>query len=354
VKRRNGIWKLSGSCFTVDQLRRFGLGIGATPNDGLTAPVANAVARAAESIATAGLDLRHLRYFIAVAEELHFGRAARRLHMSQPPLSQHIRFMERQLGVLLLYRDSHSVRLTAAGSALLAEAPKLLAAVERLTSVIRSLGNEVAGQLRIGFNGPMASAINSRILHVIASRYPRVVPELEELGSPDQVRAIREGDLELGLLWETSDARIPDPELDSMCVYEGPVSLAVERDNPLAASSVVTFAQLAKERLVLFKRHNHPEMYDAIISALRQHGIKVSTLFVEGSGIADMVASGVGVALLPSGIELAGIVIRPLSEVLLTVRTVLVWLRDNPLPALQRYVEVARELKESGELAFAD
>ena len=327
---------------------------GESPSEPLSASVASVDAPAGEAGSMSGLDLRHLRYFIAVAEELHFGRAARRLHMSQPPLSQQIRSLERQLGVLLLHRDSHSVRLTAAGTALLAEAPKLLAGVERLTSLVRSFGNEVAGQLRIGFVGPTASLMNARILRVIASRYPRVVPELEEMSSQDQVRAVREGGIELGFIWDTPSAPMPDPEVDSLCLYEGDVAVAVERTNPLAAFSAITLAQLAKERLLLVRRRIQPEMHDAITSALRRHGITISTLLVESSGIQDMVAAGVGVALIPSGpiVELArGVVVKPLSEVLLTVRTMLIWLRDNRLPALERYVEVARELKETGQLA---
>src|SRR4030088_3683820 len=102
-----------------------------------------------------GIGLRHLRYFVAVAEELHFGRAARRLHMSHPPLSQQIQYLERELGVKLLTRDSHSVRLTPAGSALLIEAPKLLAAMDQLGTVVRGIGKGVHGPLRIGFLGAL-------------------------------------------------------------------------------------------------------------------------------------------------------------------------------------------------------
>ena len=330
------------------------MAIGESPREPQRAPAIPADTAAGEAGNASGLDLRHLRYFIAVAEELHFGRAARRLHMSQPPLSQQIRVLERHLGVTLLYRDSHSVRLTAAGSALLAEAPKLLAEVERLCGSVRRLGTDVAGPLRIALIGATASVINGRILRVVATRYPRVVPEVEKLPSLEQMRTLREGDIEVGFIWETADDSAPDPELDSLCLYEGELAVAIARTNPLAACSEVTFEQLARERLVMIRRRSHPDLHDAITVALRRRGITMPTLNTAPSGIVEMVEAGLGVALVPSQPLFAlgeGVVVRPLAEMLMRIRASLVWLRGNRLPALERYIELARELKESGQLA---
>src|SRR4030088_2273111 len=193
-----------------------------------------------------GIGLRHLRYFVAAAEELHFGRAARRLHISQPPLSQQIQDLERELGVKLLTRNSHSVRLTPAGSALHIEAPKLLAAMDQLGTVVRSVDDEPTGPLRIGYVGPTASAVNSRILRVIADRYPGVIPELEEMSSSRQLAAVRAGALDVGLIWETTDSRFAVRGVHRMSLYEDSVSIGMARSNPLASSSVVTFDQIAK------------------------------------------------------------------------------------------------------------
>jgi DNA-binding transcriptional LysR family regulator len=301
-----------------------------------------------------GVDLRHLRYFIAVAEELHFGRAARRLHMSQPPLSQQIRHLERELGVVLLSRDSHSVRLTPAGAALLAEAPKLLAAVERLSRLVRSLGDEPAGPLRIGFIGPTVSAVNSRILSVIADRYPGVIPELEEMSSSQQVREVLAGALDVGMAWETVEDRGPDPQIEKVTLFEDPVAVAMAPDNPLASELSVRVEHLANQRLIMFRRQMNPLIHDAIIGTLRSHGVSPSLLYSDGGGVLDLVAAGFGVCISHTTQLLApshGIVTLPFAEPLFSVRLVLMWLRDNKLSALDRFVRVARELEASGQLA---
>jgi DNA-binding transcriptional LysR family regulator len=298
-----------------------------------------------------GIDLRHLRYFVAVAEELHFGRAARRLHMSQPPLSQQIRYLERELGVRLLSRDSHSVRLTPAGSALLVEAPKLLAAFERVSGLVRSLGDETGGTLRIGFIGPTASAVDSRILRLIGERYPGVIPELEEMSTSQQLRAVRGGTLDVGLVWETAEDRQPDPEIDRMTMFEDSVSVAVAPSNPLASESSVRVEQLANQRLVLFRRQMNPVLHDAIIEALRSHGIAPAILYSDGGGVLDIVAAGFGVCIAHTTALHAlshGVVVLPLGEKFLTVRLVLVWHRDHKIAALNRFIDVAKELKASG------
>jgi DNA-binding transcriptional LysR family regulator len=300
-----------------------------------------------------GIDLRHLRYFVAVAEELHFGRAARRLHMSQPPLSQQIRYLERELGVMLLSRDSHSVRLTPAGSALLLEAPKLLAAVERLSNLVRSLGDETAGPLRIGFFGTTASAVNSRILRVIADRHPGLTPELEEMSSAQQLKAVRGGTLEVGMLWEPADNRAPDPELERFSLLEDSVFVAMASSNPLASQSEVTIGQLANQKLVLFRRQVNPAIHDAINEALHSRGVSPPVIYSDSAGVFDLVAAGFGIAIAHTTALHAlahDVVLLPLAEPLLTVRLVLVWLRDSKSTALDHFVEVARELKAGGQL----
>ena len=301
-----------------------------------------------------GIGLRHLRYFVAVAEELHFGRAARRLHMSQPPLSQQIQYLERELGVELLTRDSHRVQLTPAGSTLLIEAPRLLAAMDRLKNVVRSVGSEPAGALRIGFVGPAGSAVNSRILRVIADRYPGVIPELEEMSSSRQLAAVRAGALDVGLIWETTDSRFAVRGVHRMSLYQDSVSIGMARSNPLASSSVVTFDQIAKQRFVQFRREMNPDIHDAVIHMFRLHKISPPILYTDGNGQLDMVAAGFGICALPSKLVFPispDIVVRPLKEPLLSFRLVVVWLRANKLAVLERFVSVARELRESGQLA---
>ena len=301
-----------------------------------------------------GIGLRHLRYFVAVAEELHFGRAARRLHISQPPLSQQIQDLERELGVKLLTRNSHSVRLTPAGSALLIEAPKLLAAMDQLSTVVRSVDDEPTGPLRIGYVGPTASAVNSRILRVIVDRHPGVIPELEEMSSSRQLDAVRVGDLDVGLIWETAVLRTAVRRVHRLSLYQDSVSIGMAHTNPLTSSAVVTFEQIAKQRFVQTRREMNPEIHDAVMNAFRLHKISPSILYTDSNGQIGLVAAGFGICALPSKLLFPlspEIVVRPLKEPLLTFRLVLIWLRDNKLVALERFVRAARELQESGQLA---
>jgi DNA-binding transcriptional LysR family regulator len=301
-----------------------------------------------------GIDLRHLRYFVAVAEELHFGRAARRLNMSQPPLSQQIQYLERELGVQLLSRDSHSVRLTPAGSSLLVEAPKLLAAFERMSMLVRSAGEETAGPLRIGFIGPTVSLVNSRLLRPIANRYPGVVPELKEMSSLQQVREVRAGTLDVGMVWETAEEREPDLEIERLTLLEEGVSVAMAPNNPLALGSEVYIEQLASQKLILFRRQVSPTMHDAIIGALRAHGVSPSLLYADAGGIVEMVAAGFGVCIGYGAAAHAlskDVVVRPFAEPILTVRLVMIWLRDHKVAALDRFIDAAREMKALSQLA---
>ena len=192
------------------------------------------------------IELRHLRYFIAVAEELHFGHAAARLNISQPPLSQQIQALELQIGARLLARTNRSVSLTAAGKQFLADSRQILSLVDDAAARAERLHQGEAGELRIGFtsSAPFIRAV-SDTLSLFRREYPDVHLQTREMNTREQIAPLIEGTLDMGLLRNTS---LPETLNHAVIVHE-PLMAMIPHDHPLASKSVVTLAELAKERL---------------------------------------------------------------------------------------------------------
>src|SRR5579884_1861115 len=176
------------------------------------------------------MELRHLRYFIVVAEQLHFSRAAEILHMAQPPLSQQIQSLEEELGVPLLIRTKRSVRLTAAGKAFLIEAKKVIAQAERAVEAAHQAHNGVIGRLDIGFVGTALAEMLPAILKTFRERYPLVETKLHNLVTAEQVQALREGQIQVGILHPP----ILDGSLHLEIIYRVPMVVALPADHDLA------------------------------------------------------------------------------------------------------------------------
>ena len=153
------------------------------------------------------MELRHLRYFVAVAEELHFRRAADRLHMSQPPLSQQIRALEEELGVTLLERTQRRVTLTAAGAAFYERAREILAAVEDASRLVKRVNRGEVGRLAVGFVGSAMYALVPEVLGTFASRYGEVALHLRELTTSAQLRQLESGQIDVGFIRPASGSR---------------------------------------------------------------------------------------------------------------------------------------------------
>ena len=209
------------------------------------------------------MELRHLRYFIAVAEELHFGRAAARLHMAQPPLSQQIRALEDELGARLLERSSRSVRLTPAGAAYLAEARGVLSRVEAAGRVARRIHLGEEGEITVGYMNPVMDAVLCRALAELRLARPGVVPLLRELPTPAQLDELRAGRLDVAFVRlmrgeagsHGDDRRGQDLRgLEIRLVAREPYVLALPEGHPLAALDVVPLREVAAQPLILFPR----------------------------------------------------------------------------------------------------
>ena len=196
------------------------------------------------------IELRHLRYFVAVAEELHFGRAAARLNISQPPLSQQIQILEQQIGARLLARTNRSVSLTAAGRQFLADSRQILSMVDDAAARAERLYLGEAGELRIGFtsSAPFISAV-SQTLSSFRRDFPDVHIQTREINTREQIAPLNEGALDLGLMRNT---QLPD-SLAWQVILREPLMAMIPRDHPLASKPAVTLADAGERAVCLFR-----------------------------------------------------------------------------------------------------
>jgi len=261
------------------------------------------------------MELRQLRYFVAVAEELHFRRAAERLHISQPPLSQQIRALEDELGFALLIRTRRRVQLTPAGEAFLRDARALLGELDGAVATARRIDAGQTGRLRIGFVGSaLLSIVPGTVERFRASR-PGVAIELRERSTVDQLRAVAAGVIDVGLVRPPID---DDGGLRAQTVLRERTVAALPAGHPLAALGRVPLRRLADEPLVLFPRDQAPGFHDLLIGALADTGAgpRVLQYAPEMLTIIGLVAAGIGVSLAPASVArlaLDGVAYRPVE-----------------------------------------
>ena len=243
-------------------------------------------------------ELRLIRYFVAVAEELHFGRAAARLHITQPSLSRAIRELERTLGADLLTRTKRIVRLTEAGRTLLHEAPHALEEIERACDTARRVARGEAGQLRLGFLPSANVGLVPALVRESRKMCPDLQLRLHELFDDPQIEALSERRLDLGIL---RDPR-PGDQLSFEPLRRERLSLAVAHDHRLASRRRVSYADLRDEGLIIWPRPLAPQTYDTVIQACRTAGFSPHVVQEASSAhtIIGLVAADVGVAVLAS------------------------------------------------------
>jgi len=245
------------------------------------------------------IELRHLRYFIAVAEELHFGHAAARLNISQPPLSQQIQILEQQIGAKLLARTNRSVSLTPAGRQFLADSRQILSQVEEAAARAARLHQGETGELRIGFtsSAPFIKAV-SDTLSSFRQLYPDVHIQTREINTREQIAPLNDGGLELGLMRNTP---LPDTLAWEVILRE-PLLAMIHRNHPLAAKPGVTLEELAREPFVFFDPHVGTGLYDDILGLLRRYNLTptITQEVGEAMTIVGLVAAGLGVSILPA------------------------------------------------------
>jgi DNA-binding transcriptional LysR family regulator len=250
------------------------------------------------------MNLRSVRCFLAVAEELHFGRAAKRLNLSQPPLTQHIKSLELELGARLFNRTKRSVQITEAGTALLDEARLLITQADGLRHLVQRADKGRSGTLRAGF---ITSAIftRTRLLYIKMSRgVPGATVLWQEMNSSEQVEALREGKIDIGFLHTPAEHQ----GLEARVIVRDPMVVAVPDTHRLAGRRSAPLSEFAKDDFVLPLRHMSPAFYDRIIAACSAAGISPAVPHQPRHllTILSLVSMGAGISLVPSSLGGAG------------------------------------------------
>ena len=250
------------------------------------------------------IELRHFRYFAAVADELHFGRAAKRLGIAQPPLSQQIRALEKSLGVQLLVRTTRHVKLTAAGKILKKGSARVLAEFDRVVEDSRR-PNQTMQTLRIGFTAYAASAVLPAILRRLKTIAPTLEIDLIEDSSRGNVEAVKQMRVDVALV---SGSFVPDtiaePTLKSVLIHREPLLAAMSRRHRFASQRRLALSQLAGEEMVLFPRRLAPRFHDELVSSCQAAGFspRVSKRAAGYDRILAAVAEGDVVSLVPRSV----------------------------------------------------
>ncbi|VBP40644.1 isoleucine biosynthesis transcriptional activator [Burkholderia pseudomallei] len=285
-------------------------------------------------------DLRQWRYFVAVADERHFGRAAERLSMTQPPLSQAIRALEDALGVALFARTKRSVELTAVGAALLPDVRRLIAAADALPPLAQSLARGEAGSLALAFVSTADYGLLPQLLREFGARYPHVRLQLAEATSDVQIEELVAGRIDAGLVIPPVPPRHAAslsylPVLREPLVVAMPAEAADAAD--AAADAPVRIADIASLPLVIFPRRLAPGFYDIITGCYGAAGVtpRIGQEAIQMQTIVSLVSAGMGVALVPQSLRnlrRTGVVYRALADPAPVVETGLVWRTDDVSP----------------------
>lgn len=294
------------------------------------------------------MDLRHLQAFVAVAEERHFGRAARRLGITQPPLSRQIQQLESALGVRLFRREARPVELTPEGTSYLAEVRPHLEGLTRAAERAQATGRRPQGKIKAGFVSSLGYGLMPRLLEALRTAAPEVGVELFELPSAEQCRAVRAGRLDLGFVF----LPVPDRELTMRFLFREPLVAMLPARTPFVGLSEIALERLHHQPFVLCSRQPDAGFREVVVDLCRANGFEPRADHAASStaSMAALVAAGLGVALVPrsaAGREPAGVVYRPLADAPLTLEIAAVWRSEAMSPALRSVldgaVQVARE-----------
>lgn len=289
------------------------------------------------------VELRQLRVFLTVASELHFSRAAARLHVSQPALSQQIRTLERALGAPLFDRSARATELTPAGRALLEAAPRVLHEAERAQDRVTQAADGAVGSLLVGSVGTALSSIAPRILRAVRARFPDLQLEVSQHDTAAQMVAIADRRLDAGLVREAA----PTSGVAVEQLVSEPLLAVLPSDHPLAGSAAVDPRDLAGVPIVLWPRPTGAAFFDIITAYCREHGFS-PRIVAEGADIEtqlSLVAAGIGVSLQPSyyaNLRPPGVAFRPLTGPAPSVSLQVAWRRRDRSPAVAHFVEAAR------------
>lgn len=289
-------------------------------------------------------ELSQLRCFVAAAEELHFGRAAARLNMTQPPLSRQIQLLERSLGVTLLERTSRSVRMTPAGRTFLVEARRILKLSEGAALRTWRVAAGEAGSLSIGFTAAAGYGFLPRLIRMTRQHMTDVDLALKEMVSGEQIEGLLTGRIDLGLLRPPIDRR----EFANFKVLEEPLVAAVSADDPLAKKTSLTLGDFDKHPFIMYSTEGARYFYELVTGILNRAQVDPLNLqyVTQVHSILAMVSAGMGAAIVPAAaqnLHFEGVVFRPLRTTPeKPVELYLVWRKDHDNAVLDQFLDLVR------------
>jgi DNA-binding transcriptional LysR family regulator len=289
------------------------------------------------------MELRHLRYFTAVAQHLNYSEASRRLHVAQPAISQTILDLEGELGVKLLFRTRRSVQLTAAGTTFLREAEDILGRADEARRLAQRAARGEVGNLGIGFFGTASAPILPALVQTYRGKFPDVELHLHELNPDQQLAAFDDGRIDLGF----SRPLPPDSrmEFEQKTVYTDCLAVALPETHPLAKQKVVRTKSLAGEPFVQFHRKGAPGLFDEVIAGCRQAGFSPRIVNEPNfmATVMTLVESGLGVSIVPRCVRTLNrphVLIRRISPKSAPIPLCAVWRKSDKNPALEAFLDV--------------
>lgn len=290
-------------------------------------------------------ELRHLRYFLAVAEELNFTRAAERLHIAQPPLSRQIRDLEEAIGTPLVDRGAHPLRLTEAGLFLREEARELIAAFEQALDGAGRIGQRSAGWIGIGFLESAMYGYLPDILRLFREQHPAIEINLTEMSAEQQLTALRDRRIHIGFLRPRTDT----DEFEQEVVHFDTLGIALQSTHPLARANAVSLETLANEPFVTYGSHLRPNFSEHLWHLCNNAGIELRvTMEVDRPETAlGAVAAGFGVSLVPlslAGQGRHGVVILPVNDHPLPHPLLALYRRNDPSPAFRDLLGIVQHV----------
>lgn len=302
------------------------------------------------------MDLRQLRHFVTVAQELHFGRAAERLHMTQPPLSQSIQALEEELGLRLFERTKRSVALTAVGLQWLPHAQRVLDDAAALPAMASRLARGEVGLLRLAFVSIADYHLLPSIISQYKTLYPQVEISLQESTSDLQIEALLDASIDAGLIIPPPHLRLP-AALTYLPLIREPLVAAVP-DSWIASRRIrrrqgrISLPDIAHEPLIIFPRQSAPAFHDIITHFYADHGAvpRMGQPAIQMQTIISLVSAGLGIALVPRSLQnlgRRGVRYLPFDSDAPEIETGLVYRSDNSLPALKHFVALASQPSHS-------
>jgi DNA-binding transcriptional LysR family regulator len=288
-------------------------------------------------------ELRHLRYFLAVAEELHFTRAARRLNIAQPPLSIQIRQLESLIGAPLFVRDRRKVTLTPAGAALVDGARRTLTEAERSAEAARRASSGEVQTLRVGFTDSAALSVLPAIVRRFSRDHPEVRLELTEDATQAQLDAVEKERVDVALVRGPLSAKL----LRTVVLLREPFIVALPAGHPLTNHRYLSLQVVAQESIILFPRHLAPEFHDTVVGMFRRARLHLNVAYeaAEYQTMTSLVAAGLGISIVPESVAnlgRKGVVYRPLRGVTARAQVVAAFRADHGSPPLDKFLGAAR------------